>query len=93
MHRAQRVFLVVNAVPLAVGVLLSCASELAVVPVDGRLTLGLVWGILQLGFFIATTWWYENQATRVCDPLEQSLASGMSQTGASGASPADESWR
>ncbi|MFI8997387.1 hypothetical protein [Streptomyces sp. NPDC053542] len=93
MHRAQRVFLAVNAVPLAVGIVLSCAAELAAVPVYGQLTLGLAWGILQLGVFAGSVWWYESQATRVCDPLERSLASGAPVTGASGVSPADESWR
>ncbi|MEV0977294.1 hypothetical protein [Streptomyces sp. NPDC049915] len=91
-HRAQRVFLAVNAVPLAAGVVLSCDGALAAVPVDGRLTLGIVWGILQLSLFVASTWWYENQATRLCVPLEQSLTSGTPQPGVSGVSPADESW-
>ncbi|WP_158718917.1 hypothetical protein [Streptomyces globisporus] len=88
MHRAQRVFLAVNAAPFAVGVVLSCTAELAAAPVYGRLTLGLLWGVLQLGVFAGSVWWYENQATHVCDPLEQSLMSE-----APGASPADESRR
>ncbi|MFB7755145.1 hypothetical protein ACFC18_36935 [Streptomyces sp. NPDC056121] len=92
-HRAQRVFLAVNAVPLAAGIVLSCTAGLATVPVRGRLTLGITWGILQLGVFLGSTWWYENRSTRVCDPLEQSLASGMPPTRAPGASPADDSWR
>ncbi|WP_225804454.1 hypothetical protein [Streptomyces sp. NK15101] len=87
-HRAQRTFLAVNAVPFAVGVVLSCTAGLAAAPVHGRLTLGLVWGVLQLGVFAGSVWWYENQVTRVCDPLEQSLVSE-----APGASPADESRR
>ncbi|MFC6064026.1 hypothetical protein [Streptomyces ochraceiscleroticus] len=85
-HRAQRVFLALNAVPFAVGVVLSCAAELAAAPVYGRLTLGLGWGVLQLGVFAGSVWWYENRATRVCDPLERPPTPG-----ASGASPADAS--
>ncbi|MCZ0991082.1 hypothetical protein [Streptomyces diastatochromogenes] len=92
-HRAQRVFLAVNAVPLAVGVVLSCVAAVAAVPVYGRLTLGVVWGVLQLGVFVATAWRYEKQATLLCDPIEQSLTSGMPQAGTSGASPVDELWR
>ncbi|MEU3844049.1 DUF485 domain-containing protein [Streptomyces sp. NPDC028635] len=82
-----------NAIPMAVGVALSCASGFAALPVYGRLTLGIVWGVLQLGVFVGSVWWYEHHATRVCDPLEQSLASGVPLTGAPGASPADEPWR
>ncbi|WP_424857891.1 hypothetical protein [Streptomyces sp. SAI-170] len=93
MRRAQRVFLAVNAMPLAVGILLSCAAEAAAAPVYGRLTLGLVWGILQLGVFVASAWWYEVRSTRACDRLEQSSDPGVPLTGALGASPADASWR
>ena len=49
------------------------ASEHAV-SVHGHLTLGLVWGILQCGLFVASAWWYETQSTRSGDPLEESLA-------------------
>ncbi|NWF24790.1 hypothetical protein HW130_00660 [Streptomyces sp. PKU-EA00015] len=80
------VFLALNAVPFAVGVVLSCAAELAKVPVYGRLTLGLGWGILELGVFAGSVWRYENRVMRVCDHLERPLTSG-----ASGASPPDES--
>ncbi|POX47537.1 hypothetical protein C3489_29300 [Streptomyces sp. Ru71] len=93
MHRAQRRFLAVNAVPLAVGVVLSCAAGLAAAPVYGRSTLGIVWGILQLGVFVGSVWWYEDHSTRVCDPLEQSLTSGMPLAGAPDVSPTDEAWR
>ncbi|MGX6751449.1 hypothetical protein ACM562_29725 [Streptomyces xantholiticus] len=77
-HRAQLVFLALNAVPFAVGVVLSCAAELAEAPVYGRLTLGLGWGILQLGVFAGSVWWYENRAMRVCDHLERHLMSEAS---------------
>ncbi|MFF9092573.1 hypothetical protein ACF1AX_05610 [Streptomyces sp. NPDC014802] len=70
-HRAQRVFLAVNAVPLAVGIVLSCAAGLAAAPLHGRWTLGIVWGGLQLGVFAGGAWWYENHSMRVCDPLEE----------------------
>ncbi|EFF88735.1 hypothetical protein SSTG_05742 [Streptomyces sp. e14] len=89
-HRAQWVLVAVNAVPMAVGVLLSCAAGLASLPVYGRSTLGIVWGILQLGVFVGSVWWYENHSVRVCDPLEQPPASGVPLTEAPGACPSDE---
>jgi hypothetical protein len=73
-HRAQRAFVVVNAVPFTTGILLSCFTDVPAVSVYGHLTLGLVWGILQCGLFVASAWWYETQATRSGDPLEESLA-------------------
>ncbi|MCX4515128.1 hypothetical protein OHA27_33375 [Streptomyces sp. NBC_01619] len=92
-HRAQRSFLVANAVPLAAGIALSSFTDIPAVPVYGQLTLGLVWGILQCGLFVATAWLYETRSTRLCDPVEQSLASGMPLAETSGASPVNESWR
>ncbi|CAL9370511.1 hypothetical protein SUDANB105_00851 [Streptomyces sp. enrichment culture] len=77
-RRAQLVFLALNAVPFALGVVLSCAAELAAAPVYGRFTLGLGWGILQLGVFAGSVWWYENRGMRVCDLLERPLVSGAS---------------
>lgn len=92
-HRAQRSFLVVNAVPLAAGIVLSSFTDIPAEPVYGQLTLGVVWGILQLGLFVATAWLHETRSTRLCDPIEQSLTSGMPQAETSGASPVNGSWR
>jgi hypothetical protein len=92
-HSAQRTFLVVNAVPLIVGVVLSCFTDIPAVPVYGQLTLGLVWGILQCGLFITTAWAYENRSTRSCDPIEQSLTVDGFQANTSDAVPVNRSWR
>jgi sulfite exporter TauE/SafE len=73
-HRAQRAFVVVNAVPFMTGIMLSCFTDVPAVSVHGHLTLGLVWGILQCGLFVASAWWYETRSTRSGDPLEESLA-------------------
>ncbi|MEU0405314.1 hypothetical protein ABZ318_34940 [Streptomyces sp. NPDC006197] len=59
---AQRAFLVANALPLAVGILLSWSSSLSGVRVYGHLTLGIAWGLLQLGVFVDTARRYENRA-------------------------------
>lgn len=92
-HRAQRAFLVVNAVPFAVGITLSCFSDVPAVPVYGKLNLGLVWGILQCALFVATAWLYESRSTRSSDPIEQSLTSGMLHTEISGAASVNGSRR
>lgn len=76
-HRAQRDFLVVNGVPFAVGITLSCFTDVPSVQVYGKLTLGLVWGVLQCALFIATAWLYERRSTRSADPLEQALTSAV----------------
>ncbi|MEU6878478.1 hypothetical protein [Streptomyces sp. NPDC046712] len=70
-----RTFLGVNAVPLGIGVALSCSTALTGLHVYGRLTLGVVWCLLQLGVFLGSAWWYENRSTRPCDPGERSPAS------------------
>ncbi|MGW4565265.1 hypothetical protein ACWEN3_23510 [Streptomyces sp. NPDC004561] len=93
MHRAQRAFLVVNAVPLAVTIGLFNFTHMPAVHLYGRLTLGVAWSILQCGLFVATAWRHETRSERLCDPIEQSLASGMPQAGMSGASPVNQSWR
>ncbi|WP_030691080.1 hypothetical protein [Streptomyces globisporus] len=59
---AQWTFLVANALPLAVGILLSWSSSLSGVRVYGHLTLGIAWGLLQLGIFMVTAWRYEDRA-------------------------------
>ncbi|MGA6222087.1 hypothetical protein ACPESV_17375 [Streptomyces umbrinus] len=92
-HRAQRAFLLVNAVPFAIGSVLSCFTDVPAVSVHGELTLGMVWGILQCGLFVATAWLYESRSTRSSDPIEQSLTSGVLHTEASGAAPVNGSWR
>jgi hypothetical protein len=65
------VFLIVNAVPLGIGVVLSCSTALTAVQVYGRLTLGVVWGVLQLVVFLGSVWWYEDRSTRLCEPGQQ----------------------
>lgn len=92
-HRAQRSFFVVNAVPLAAGIVLGSFTGLPSVLVYGQLTLGVMWGILQCGLFVATAWRLEGQSTRLCDPIEQSLASGISQADTGGAPAVNDSWR
>ncbi|MEU0403847.1 hypothetical protein ABZ318_27160 [Streptomyces sp. NPDC006197] len=88
-HRSQLVFLVVNGVPFAVGVVLFPFSSLPGLPLFGQFTLGVVWGIAQCGLFVATAWWYERRSGRLCDPVEQALVEGVRQAEASGASPLD----
>ncbi|MET7655544.1 MULTISPECIES: hypothetical protein [unclassified Streptomyces] len=92
-HRAQRAFLVVNAVPFTVGTVLSCFTGVPAVPVYGEFTLGMVWGIAQCGLFVATAWLYESRSTRSSDPIEQSLTSCPVHTEASGAAAVNGSWR
>ncbi|MER7516502.1 hypothetical protein [Streptomyces sp. NPDC126499] len=67
-RQLRRTFLTVNAVPLGIGVALSCSTALTAVQVYGRLTLGVVWGALQLGVFLGSVWWYEHRAARPRDP-------------------------
>ncbi|MEU9294378.1 hypothetical protein [Streptomyces sp. NPDC048266] len=54
--------------PLGIGVVLSCSTALTAVQVYGRLTLGVVWGVLQLVVFLGSVWWYEDRSTRLCGP-------------------------
>ncbi|GHB32562.1 hypothetical protein GCM10010377_23710 [Streptomyces viridiviolaceus] len=70
-QHVRRRFLVVNAVPLAIGVVLSCSTALCGATVYGRLTLGVVWGVLQLGVLLGSVWWYEARSARLCDPVER----------------------
>ncbi|MFF3610000.1 hypothetical protein [Streptomyces sp. NPDC002463] len=93
MHRTQRRFLVVNAVPLATGIVLFPFTGLPSARVYGQLTMGVLWGVLQGGLFVASTWWHERQSTRLCDPIERSLTSALPQAGTSDASSVDRSWR
>ncbi|WP_406864221.1 hypothetical protein ABZO31_28795 [Streptomyces sp. HUAS MG47] len=64
-RRVRRTFLALNAVLLGVGVVLSCSTTLTGITVYGRLTLGVVWGVLQLGVFLGSVWWYEDRSTCV----------------------------
>ncbi|MFE5483941.1 hypothetical protein [Streptomyces sp. NPDC056527] len=90
MQRVRRTFLAVNAVPLAIGLVLSCATALGGVAVYGRLSLGLVWGFLQLGLFVASAWWFEDRSTRLSGSDERPLPSGPPAAGGSTASRASE---
>lgn len=74
-------FLTVNAVPLGIGVALSCSTALTAVQVYGRLTLGVVWCALQLGVFLGSVWWYEDRSTRQCAPGERPPASQPASSG------------
>ncbi|MFF8848060.1 hypothetical protein ACF08N_36090 [Streptomyces sp. NPDC015127] len=56
----------INALPLAVGVLLSCSTTLGATPVYGRLTLGLGWAFVQLAVLVGGTCWYEHRAASSC---------------------------
>ncbi|WP_405864014.1 MULTISPECIES: DUF485 domain-containing protein [unclassified Streptomyces] len=92
-RRTQRAFLVVNAVPFTVGSVLSCFTDVPAVRVYGELTLGLVWGILQCGLFVATAWLYESRSTRSSDPIEQSLTSDVHHDETSGVATVNGFWR
>ncbi|MGW4050414.1 hypothetical protein ACWENA_06245 [Streptomyces sp. NPDC004779] len=89
----RRAFLVVNAVPLAIGVALSCAPVIAGVTVYGQLTLGVVWVCLQLGLFLASTWWYEGRCTRLRAGVDEGTAAGPPSAGTTGMpSPRQPGW-
>ncbi|NEB04208.1 DUF485 domain-containing protein [Streptomyces sp. SID13726] len=90
-HRAQRDFVVVNGIPFAVGITLSCFTDVPAVQVYGELTLGLVWGVLQCALFIATAWLYELRSTRSADPLEQALTTDVRHTDISDGASVDGS--
>ncbi|WP_189231499.1 hypothetical protein [Streptomyces flaveolus] len=72
----------VNALPLAVGVLLSCSTPLGEISVYGRLTLGIAWALTQLIILVAGTWWYENRATSPFEPASATTAASRSAGGA-----------
>ncbi|MFF7777105.1 DUF485 domain-containing protein [Streptomyces tanashiensis] len=92
-RRRQRSFLLVNAVPLSVAIVLTSFTEVPSASVYGQLTLGMVWGTLQCCLFVATAWLYEIRAARVCDPIEQSLVSGTGRDEVSGESTFDTDGR
>lgn len=60
--RDTRTLITVNALPLAVGVLLSCSTSLGEISVYGRLTLGMAWALAQLAVLVGATCWYENRS-------------------------------
>lgn len=72
----------VNALPLAVGVLLSCSTPLGEIPVYGRLTLGIAWALTQLVVLVAGTCWYENRAASSYAPASATTAASRSAGGA-----------
>lgn len=76
-HRAQRAFLLANAVPFAVGIVLSRFTDVPATAVYGDLTLGIVWGLAQCALFVATAWQYEARSTQSSDPIERSLTSDV----------------
>ncbi|MFD7966690.1 hypothetical protein ACFV5J_38495 [Streptomyces zaomyceticus] len=65
--------------------MLSCAPVIAGVTVYGQLTLGVIWVSLQLGLFLASTWWYEDRSTRLCDGEDEGTAAGPPSAGTTGA--------
>ncbi|ROQ35871.1 hypothetical protein EDD98_4950 [Streptomyces sp. PanSC19] len=92
-HRGDRAFLALNAVPLAVGTVLSSFTDVPSVPVYGKLTLGVVWGFLQGTLLVVTAWLHEDRSARLRDPLEQSLTSCLPPVETPVAPLVDESWR
>ncbi|MFH8573866.1 hypothetical protein [Streptomyces sp. NPDC017993] len=84
MRRPQRAFIVVNAGPLAVAIVLYCIPQLSGTEVFGQITLGITWGLLQLGLFISTSWWYENRSSTLCDAGNRSPDSVRPQAKTSG---------
>ncbi|MFF9199160.1 hypothetical protein ACF09L_28535 [Streptomyces sp. NPDC014779] len=76
-----RVLVTINALPLAVGVLLSCSTTLGEISVYGRLTLAMGWALTQLVVLVGGTWWYENRAVSSCEPASTTTASSPSAGG------------
>ncbi|AVV46801.1 hypothetical protein C6376_41265 [Streptomyces sp. P3] len=88
-HRAQRAFLIVNAVPFAVSIVLSCFTDVPAVAVYGEFTLGLAWGIAQCALFVASAWLCDMRITQKSEPAEDFLASDVQRTEMSGVVPID----
>ncbi|WP_257577831.1 hypothetical protein [Streptomyces sp. JJ38] len=78
MRRTQCAFLLANAIPLAVVVLLFPFTNMADARVYGQLHLGMVWAIAQFGLLIGSVWWHERRSTQVCDRIERTMASHAS---------------
>ncbi|MFC8822553.1 hypothetical protein [Streptomyces rochei] len=73
--------------PLAIGVVLSCSTRLSGADMHGRLTLGVVWSVLQLGVFLVSVWWYERRSARLSDYVDRSPAGA-----AGGSSTREPGW-
>ncbi|WP_143660252.1 hypothetical protein [Streptomyces sp. t99] len=80
--RDTQVLVTVNALPLAVGVLLSCSTPLGEISVYGRLTLGITWAFTQLAVLVAGTCWYENRAASSFEPPSATTAASRPAGGA-----------
>ncbi|MFF6883799.1 hypothetical protein ACFY9F_11495 [Streptomyces sp. NPDC012421] len=80
--RDTRMLVTLNALPLAVGVLLSCSTTLGEISVYGRLTLGITWALTQLVVLVGGTWWYENRAASSFEPASATTAASRSAGGA-----------
>ncbi|WP_418960321.1 hypothetical protein [Streptomyces tritici] len=65
--RIRRTFLAANTVLALITLVMSCTPALAGVTVYGRLTLGLVWGLIHIAGFLAGVWWYEHRSARPDD--------------------------
>ncbi|MFI8367733.1 hypothetical protein [Streptomyces sp. NPDC085466] len=72
----------VNALPLSVGVLLSCSTPLGEISVYGRLTLAITWAFAQLVVLVGGIWWYENRAASSFEPASATTAASRSAGGA-----------
>ncbi|MFH9294997.1 hypothetical protein [Streptomyces sp. NPDC017520] len=72
--RDLRVLVTVNALPLAVGVLLSCSTPLGAISLYGRLTLALGWALAQLVVLVGAAWWYESRSASSGEPASATTA-------------------
>ncbi|SEB80637.1 hypothetical protein [Streptomyces sp. TLI_105] len=72
----------INALPLAVGVLLSCSTTLGATAVYGRLTLGLGWAFVQLAALVGGTCWYEHRTASSCTSASATTAASHTARGA-----------
>ncbi|GGY78543.1 hypothetical protein GCM10010363_69410 [Streptomyces omiyaensis] len=80
--RDTRMLVTVNALPLAVGVLLSCSTTLGEISVYGRLTLAITWAFTQLVVLVGGTWWYENRAVSSFEPASATTTASRPAGGA-----------
>ncbi|WP_306324480.1 hypothetical protein [Streptomyces venezuelae] len=80
--RDTRMLVTVNALPLAVGALLSCSTTLGEISVYGRLTLAITWAFTQLVVLVGGTWWYENRTASSYEPASATTAASRSAGGA-----------
>lgn len=77
-HRLQRSFILINAVPFTIGVMTSSfLPDVATTHVSRNLTVGVLWGFLQIVLFSVTAWWYASSSARLSDPAEHSSASAV----------------